>query len=331
MPLPKALQDLLDQHGNLGWVSPQQRTNAQQVAHATADRRVIQYHGLPLPTLKSGQSVRLFDFWKAKEVVEDVGFVFDRIHQLTGSCVWAGGTNAMFTTIAAQRMASENPTKAFLPFTLGNYAMSRHAFGDDGQGEGSLGSTFAKSLTDDGLIEWVQTGSLPKYTREDGLSVTRQIELTWSSYRNPALRAVLDASKAHLLGSAALARSAADIRALNLNGYGVSFACNNYIGNASIQGSGDNARVIGRWEGRGGHQQSVLGVEEHPQFGPIYWAQNNWPGNTYPRDPGGGPVCGCWVLERDVEAALRLSAEVYGFSNQSWFPANPRILDWAQL
>jgi hypothetical protein len=316
----------------LGFIPPSQRSVSQHAAHASAMAGTKQF-ALPVPKFAKGESIRLFDFWKHPDVVADVGFVFDRIHQQTGSCVWAGGTNGVFSSIAAQRMASDSPIKAFLPFTLGNYAMSRHAYGDDGQGEGSMGSTFAKSLTEDGLRDWPNDGSdhLPKYTHQDGISVTSHDEMVWSSVRNPLLQGVLTASKPHTFGSAAECKSSQDVKAMIGNGYGVTFACNNYIGNAHVQGSGSDACVVGYWDSYGPHQQSVHAFWEHPTLGPLYWAQNNWPGNTYPSDPAGGPVCGCWVKEANLDSAMRnLEAEVFGLSHLNWFPAQPKVLDWTK-
>lgn len=315
----------------LGFIPPAARTREQWDAHAEAVARTVAF-SLPVPTLAKGEKVCLFDFWKHPDVVADVGFVFDRIHQITGSCVWAGGTNAVFSSIAAQRLASDSPIKAFLPFTLGNYAMSRHAFGDDRQGEGSMGSTFAKSLTVDGLRDWPAGGveHLPAYTHADGISVTRQAELTWSSYRNPLLAPVLEASRPHTFGSAAECRSSQDVKAMIGNGYGVTFACNNYIGHASVKGSGENAILVGYWDSYGPHQQSVHAVWEHPDFGTLYYALNNWPRNTYPVDPAGGPICGCWVTEDRLNFAMKnLDSEVYGLSHLSWFPPQPAVLNFS--
>ena len=317
----------------LGWIEPIARTPDQQSAHfAAVSSNAFVRHTLQPKQMAKGQAVRLFDLWSHPDVVADVGFSFTRWHQITGSCVKAGAFNAVISTICAQRVASDNPTKAFMPFLWHNYAMSRHYYGADGEGEGSMGSTMQKSLTVDGVRDYPVDRSdiLPDYTYDidNGFQITRTQELDWSSYRNPSVAKVLQVSKAHLFGISTEAKTPEDILALVQNGYGVSFACNNYIGSAQIRGSGANARVMGRWDSRGGHQQSILGVEEHPDFGTIYWAQNNWPADTYPRDPAGGPVCGCWVTESDVKAAMRLDAEVYGFGSLDWFPAQPKLLEW---
>jgi hypothetical protein len=319
----------------LGFIRVADRTREQHDAHADAVAAMAPAarYALPVPQLAKGEAVRLFDLWKHPDVVADVGFVFDRFHQETGSCVGCGGGNGLFSTIAAQRVAAASPTKAFLPFWPSAYAMSRHYMGDDGRGEGSMGSTFAKALAADGVRDWVPgTDGMPRYDHSDGIDMGSSAEMAWSSYRNPDLQKILPVSRQHLVGSAAPCNSVQDVRAMIGNGYGVTFACDNFIGHASVQGSGDSACVVGYWDGRGGHQQSIHAYWEHPSLGPLYWAQNNWPGSTYPRDPAGGPVCGCWVTEAHVESAMRnLGAEVYGLSHLNWFPAQPKVLDWAHI
>lgn len=253
------------------------------------------------------------------------------VWQKTGSCVWAGGHCALQSTIAAQRVAATNPTKAFMPFTLHNYAASRHRFGDDSQGEGSMGSTFFASLDEDGVAEWRPgTLGMPQFNHADSaVGVTRNDELAWSSWRNHDVQSVLQTTKANTIASMGECKYVSDARSMLVNGYGVTFACNNYIGNARVEGSGADACLIGYWDSYGPHQQSLHAVWEHPNFGPLYWAQNNWPSNTYPRDPAGGPVCGCWVREAKVESAMRnLDSEVFGLSHLDWFPAQPKLLDW---
>jgi hypothetical protein len=318
----------------LGWIRPLDRTLTQHSAHAGAAVRFVR-HALQPRQLDKGQKVFLWDFWRMPEVVADVGFVGSRTHQKTGSCVWAGGNCAVYTTICTQRMASDNPTKAFWPFTLHNYGDSRARFGDTGEGEGSLGSTFAASLREVGVRDWVpNTDGMPTYTQnvDDGCIVGGQTELRWSSIRNPNYEKIKTVSTQHLFGSAAEARSTEDMLALSVNGYGQTFACNNFISSAKVKGSGENACCLsdGGADNRGGHQWSVLGVWNHPEFGLLFWNQNNWDQSTYPKDPAGGPPGGCWLTEKQQAAAMRLDAEVYGLSSLNWFPAMPRVIDYAQ-
>jgi hypothetical protein len=135
-------------------------------------------------------------------------------------------------------------------------------------------------------------------------------------------------SKSHLTAAIGECKSVQDARAFILNGYGVSFACNDFIGHGALRGSGDKARVMGKWDSRGGHQQYLAGFEEHEDFGPIYLAGNNWPKGTYPITPS-QPVCFVWVTEADVASAMRnLDAEVFGIGRPDGFPAQPELLDY---
>lgn len=317
----------------LGFITPVERTLRQHGAHAGAASQFVR-HTLQPRQLDKGQKIGLWNFWKDPEVVADVGFIGSRTHQKTGSCVWAGGNCAAFSSICAQRKAGDNPTKAFWPFTLHNYAHSRALFGDSGEGEGSMGSTFAQSLREFGIRDWpVNTSDeMPEYTQdeENGCIVGSSVEMRWSSIRNPNIEKVKAVSTQHLFGSTAECRSTQEILAMITNGYGVTFACNNFISRAAVKGSGDKAACIsdGGADNRGGHQWSIQGAWNHPDYGMLFYHLNNWDQSTYPKDPAGGPTCGCWLTEAKTTAALRLDAECYGLSSLNWFPAQPRVLDY---
>lgn len=319
----------------LGWIEPKDRTKEQHDAHAAGEARMIQQFGLTYTPLIRGTKIILTEAWNHPDVIADVGRRLIRELQNTGSCVKVGGTNALRCSVATQRIAGANPTKAFEPFTWHNYAMSRHYYGEDGQGEGSLGSTFARSLREDGCTDWPQDPSdtLPDYTQTgDHINITAAQEMAWSSYRNPQVQAILTKTREHKLGSAAVLRSSQDVAAMGSNGYGVAFACSRFVGNAAVVRTGANAYVRGKWDQSGGHQQWCFGVWEHPDDGLLIAVGNNWPDNTYPRDPAGLPLCCVWVSAADVDAAFRYQAEVYGFSNQNWFPAQPKVVaNWKDL
>lgn len=324
--------------GPLGWISPRHRTNRQHDAHAMASRSMMRF-SLPIPKLAKGERIMLTQFWNDPDVVADTGVPFQRKHQLTGSCVEAGFWNAAVSTICAQRKAADKPTKAFIPFTYHNYALSRHYMGDDNPGEGSLGSTIARSAANDGLRDWVPgTDGMPNYTNADGdgFKVTSSIEMTWSSYKKSRsnIDKILTTSKQHLFGSVAELNSLDDIMAASGNGKGIAFACNYYVGSASIKGTGKNARVVGTWNGRGGHQQSIHGFENNEELGFLAAVGNNWDKNTYPQDPGGLPWCFCWVPfegRGGVEWAMKQDGEVYAYSQLPWFEAMPKLMDWSDM
>lgn len=307
---------------NLGFITPKERTQEQHDTHHAIVSKLPKFNiaGYKDP---GKVNVRLFDFWKRPEVVQDVGFVFPRFHQLTGSCVGAGGGQACFSLIAVQRCLSQGATVAFLPFWPLNYGKSRQNAGMRGQGEGSMGSTFAESITRDGVIE-AKTSGLPQFQDNDGLVLTSKLEMEWSD-GGAIPSQYLDIARKHPVGTTVPIHDVADLRAGLINGYPAGFACDNYIGHASVQ----SGALLGRWDSRGGHQQSVHAVWDHDQLGPIYWAQNNWPAASYPKDPAGGPTCGCWVLEKDVQSAIKnLDAEVFLYSHLNYLPAQPKVLHW---
>jgi hypothetical protein len=312
----------------LGFITPAERTQQQHDAHAAALAQMPRF-ALAAPT-PGPVNVRLFEKWSDPDVVADVGFVFPRFHQLTGSCVGAGGGQALFTLIAVQRCLSEGATKAFLPFWPFDYGRCRFNEGDRGQGEGAMGSSFAETVAKEGVID-ATTAGLPAFQNDDGLVLTNKLEMQWSDGASSTVTKWLEAARVHPVGTSAEMRSMDDVDAALINGYPVTWACDNYIGHASVQG-GSTPCVVGYWDGRGGHQQSVHAVWDHPSIGRLYWVQNNWPGDTYPTDPAGGPTCGCWVTRAKAESAMRsLNAEVYALSHLNWFPAQPKVLDWYKI
>ncbi len=311
----------------LGFITKQKRTQKQHDHAAACERRMLARTGLAVPTLASGQAVRLFDAWKDPAVVADVGFIFPRFHQLTGSCVGAGGGQALFTLIAVQRLLSVNPTKAYVPFWPYDYGTCRAAEGDRGQGEGAMGSSFADVIVKYGVLSASEQG-LPAFQNDDGLVITSSQEMAWSDGNSSLVTKWNTTAIKTPVQSAAQVTDVSQVKAAIINGYPCSFACNNYIGNGSVQ----SGVLLGRWDGRGGHQQSIHAYWEHADLGPLYWAQNNWPKESYPTNPDSTcPPCGVWVKEADVTAAFRLDSEVYAFSHIVGFPAQPQVLDWAQL
>lgn len=312
---------------NLGFITPGERTTRQADAHAAIVQKMPRF-ALSAPAVAAGTKVMLSDFWRKPEVVQETGVDFDRapFQQLTGSCVGAGGGNALYTLICVQRLLSEGATKAFVPWWPFSYGRSRLLMGDRGQGEGSLGSTFADTIVKEGVVAASEPG-LPAFKNGDGYVLTTQLEMQWSDGDSKPCVDYLDEAKPHPIGTAAEMRQPQDMKAAILNGYPGSFACNNYIGQAAVRGDA----LLGRWDGSGGHQQWFFGYWEHPDLGPLYAIGNNWARETYPRDPGGLPLVCCWVKETDVAAAFRLDAEVYAFSHLTYFPAQAdKILDHTQ-
>jgi hypothetical protein len=322
----------------LGFKTPAERTQAEHDAHELAVKTMTVRMALPRITLAKGEKIMLTNFHQDPRVIKRRGFAFSRIHQWTGSCVWAGGTNALTATISAAA-CSNNPIEAILPFTLPNYADSRHRMGDDSQGDGSMGSTFFASLTLMGCTDWakpVVQGQVAYHDRgDDGVDVGgsssegSKIEYQYSSIRFPTAAEALKFGSTHHVSKVGeqISDTQTILDAVG-NGYGCSFACNNFIGHGSIKGQGENAFVTGYWDSRGGHQQYVVGAWMHPDFGLHFLTGNNWPKGTYPITPS-QPVCFVWVPEEKVASAIRnLDSEVFPLGRPDGFPAQPELLNY---
>jgi len=270
------------------------------------------------------ETVLLYENWWNPLVIADVGLRFDRFHQLTGSCVGAGGGNALFTLIATQRLFAENPTKAFLPWWLFNYGRSRFLMGDRSKGEGSMGSTFAQSLKDDGVITCKEPG-LPGFVDEgdEGLRVqSENVEMDWSDGDSRLVLDYSDEGRQHPLGTAAETKDPDGIADGIINGYPFTFACNGNCSNPRVV----DGVLLGEIDSNGGHQVSLSAVRPHPKHGRLFGQQNNWPKGSYSRNPEPNqPTNFCWWTEKALKRALQLEAEVYALSHLPWFPAQPDV------
>lgn len=322
----------------LGFKTPAERTQAEHDAHSKAVATSTIRFALPTINLAKGEKLLLTNFHADPKVVKHRGFCYSRIHQWTGSCVWAGGTNALASTISAAA-CSNNPIVPIIPMTLPNYADSRHRMGDDSQGDGSMGSTFFASLTLMGCTDWMNlcVPTLPAYhdRGDEGIDVGgnssegQRIEYQYSSIRTPTASEALKYGSTHLIAKIGeqIHDTQSVVNAVG-NGYGCSFACNNFIGHGSIKGQGDTAFVTGYWDSRGGHQQYVVGIWNHPDFGMQFLVGNNWPKGTYPITPS-QPVCFVWVSEANLASAIRnLDSEVFPIGRPDGFPGQPELLNY---
>lgn len=320
--------------GPLGWIEPSQRTVDQTAAHQLALASMPNFALAPVVTA-GPVKVDLTQFWKDPDVVVDVGFEFTGFHQLTGSCVGASAGNAIFTLAAIQRKLAENPTKAFLPWWPFPYGRTRYNEGDRGQGEGAVDSIMGQTLIKEGVFAATESG-LPQFKTDDGLYLTTNLEYQWSDGNSSTVTKWLPTAKVHPLGAAAALYSTQDIKTAILNGYPVLDGCSMFIGNGRVVGSGDTAYVRGQYDGRGGHSTCIKGYWDHPNDGPLFLYSNQWPTNTYPKDPAGAGRCCVWMTEAELGKLFSRyggdGGETMALSHLNWFPAQvDKILDWAQI
>lgn len=319
--------------GPLGWIAPEDRTDAQHKAHANALARMPVF-AIPGHTDPSGPvKVMLTDLWKNSLVTADIGMEYIGFHQLTGSCVGVSAGNAVATLSFAQRLLAVNPTKAMIPWWPFFYGRTRYNEGDRGQGEGAVDSVMGQTLKTEGTFDITQPG-LPTFKTDDGLYLTSQLEYQWSD------GARIDGkwgpiAKQFPVGTVAPLQSPQDIKAAVINGYPVLYGCSMFIGHGSVKGSGSNAYVAGRYDGSGGHSTCFLGYWDHPTDGPLYLYSNQWPTQTYPQDPAGAGRCCVWTPEAEVQKVFDRyggdGGETMALSHLNYFPAQPAVLDWSKL
>lgn len=317
----------------LGWIPPQDRTDEQHEAHEAAMASMPKF-AIAGDTSDPpvGTKVMLTDYWKHPAVVAQLGFAYPGIHQVTGSCVGAGGGNAIFTCQVVENILKGTPEAIILPLWLLTYGKSRQLGGMRGKGEGSLGSSFAQAARECGTIDANGQG-MPKYVTSNGLiwgtteKEANSTELQWSDGASIDSK-YLEESKTHLIKTTSSLSSAKEVRDAILNGYPVTRAfmyfCN--PGSDEIKGSGDNAVLMGKYDGRGGHQESWDGVWNHPDFGWLYHEMNQWGTRVYKVDPAGTPPGGVWQLEKDVDKMCQQrDAEIFAFSGFQGYPGRNLI------
>lgn len=316
----------------LGWISPSQRTRDMELADEFAlSQMPARFRLTETPrTYQAGEMVNLMELWTRPEVASAIGYAFTGTHQLSGSCVGAGGGNVLFSLTCVEVLRAGEREKLYMPFWLYSYGISRELLGETSEGEGSLGSTFAEAVRQYGVLDNANA-ELPKPTNGDGLTWGQQIEMKWSNGRAIAPK-WKELGKKHLVRTTAPIRSGQEAFDAIMNGYPVTFACNWFVGpeGARVQGTGADQCVIATLDQRGGHQTSLQAAWMHPTLGPLVWNLNQWGLKCYKADPKLGSGAGTWMKISEVDRALRSGdAEVFTFSQFDGFPA--QTLSWADL
>lgn len=274
---------------------------------------------------RKADALRVFDF----EVEEDHSFLAGGL--TVHNCVGVSEGNAVVTAGCVQRAIGENPTKASIIWWPFPYGRTRYNEGDRGQGEGAVDSVMGKTLVDEGFFDINQPG-LPQFTQKgpDGFWLSKTIEYQWSDGAHIS-QGWRDLAKPQAGLTKTVLNSVEDIFASVINGYPVLDGCSNYCAHGTIKGSGDEACVIGHYDGAGGHSTCFLGYWNHPSFGPMGLYSNQWATSTYPKDPAGGGRCCVWMTAAEIAKLFRTGGdrgETMSLSNVPGQPAQPKLLDY---
>ena len=303
-----------------GWIRPEDRTSSQTEAHEQCKSELIRTFGA---SGLSGQPVNKGDrypLWKVFEALP--GKKAPYVNQTTGSCVGAGGYNALMTLMMVEIVTKKEPEKWNLlwwPFT---YEVSRSLAGFHSKGEGSLGTTWFKAIKDFGMPRADYPG-LPKYQQRNGwLYLDESIELKWSY--NPELRDEWDEeAMEHPIEGGLEVRSIEELDAALTSGY----PCTIASGIWGTRSSEDlDGWMVAKWNDRWSHQQYIDEVVyPSSKTGKLYRIGNNWNETAHPRPTMGEPAGGYYVREKHMAKILEdKDCECFMLSDFTGIKEEPR-------
>jgi hypothetical protein len=304
-----------------GWIPPSARTGEETAACNRADAAIPDLQITGKSVYASATKVSLWECWSARKGG------WPGIRQVTGSCVGAGGGNALFSLACCDVIKRRDHERVEVPFWLLPYGISRMLGGLTDRGDGSFGTTFAQAVREYGHLP-ANTEGLPTFDDNDGLVWGKDAELNWSQGKKIP-ESYLERSRKFLVRSTARCRSTDDVRDALINYYSV--ACASNWGGAmrpTVKGDGENARLLNTRRTTWMHQMSVQGWEDNPEFGELFYILNQWGLNTHGRCPSGAPAGGFWISKKDM-ADIVSQNEVFAFSQFSGFPAVDTPLDFA--
>jgi hypothetical protein len=314
-------------HGNsgywdFGWINFENRTDEQEDQHDkfVATLQPFKIDGPSNDTDKAD----IIKFWNHEKVVQALGWPYTGTHQLTGSCVGAGGGNVAASLNFREVIVSGDPDKIILVFYPYTYGRSRMRAGMRGRGEGSTGSGWMEAATKDGVIDNKVSGLPQPQSHNDGIIWGKDVEMSWSAGdREPCTQFLAEGQK-HLIKTASQMRSHDDVWTAIVNGYPVTCA-SMYAFEANVQ----DGVLLGRHKGSWSHQMSMHACWNHPKHGKIFWLHNQWGLNAHGKCPSGMPGGGAWITAKDVDWICGRGGEVYAFSFYDGYKSLD--LDWDSI
>jgi hypothetical protein len=300
-----------------GWIPPEERTPEQTAASdmALATLPVFDIVG----DYKAGESAKLYEARQKVSGKQDPPYIW----QSTGSCVGAGGGNALLTLLDIEQLLGDMQENKMI-WWLFPYGESREIAGMRGRGSGSFGAAYAKAITQRGVFAADADPSLPQYqSREGWYYLAQNIELEWSDGGSLPQKWNELGSK-NLVKTMARITNADDAAKAIQNAYPLTAA--SMFGTKGPKVVGDPPVLLAEWDGSWAHQMFVDAWWDHPTLGEIFRQPNNWGPHAHSRDrcPSGAPKGGFWIRKATMERICK--SEVFAMSSFEGFPA--RSLWW---
>ena len=305
-----------------GWVPPESRTREETTRHEAtmASMPAFQLQG----TFRGDKrKVGLYEARQKLGKTQHPAY----INQSTGSCVGAGGGNAVMTLRDVEIVLGGKLAEPEMVWWLYTYGESRELSGMRSRGDGSTGSGYAKAITTKGIFAASEPG-LPQFENRAGwFYLSPSIERQWSDGQVEPGKWDPVASK-HLVKTAAPCRTAEAVATAIQNGYPCTVACMFGTSGQKRLGEGDNAVMVSEWDGSWAHQQFIDAWWDHPSLGELFRIGNNWGPSAHSPAVDGSPNGGYWV-RKSVMQRMCQGDEVFALSAFNGFPA--RELDWSSI
>lgn len=266
-------------------------------------------------TGRNRSTANMVGLWEGSLKVNN-GRHFNTFRQVSGSCVGNGGGQATrYVAACDQAIRGEAEEGLELMFWLLAYGKSREIMGARGRGEGSLGGAMAEAVKLVGFPSQKVSG-LPVPDESDGLSWGKSVEIAWSYYPSQP-RGDWDAEgKKHPIQTTAKMRSSDDVREAIRNYYACTCAS---MWGGQMRPSVTEGVLLNTHSDSWSHQMSIIGWQDHPSLGELFYILNSWGPQTHGTCPTGAPPGGFWVRKKDVD--FMCADEVYAFSQWQGFPA----------
>ncbi len=245
------------------------------------------------------------------------------VWQLTGSCVGAGGNNALETLMGVEVALGdlERCIPVWWPYA---YGQSRLRCGMPREGEGSTGACWAAAIREDGCFAHEEAQGLPAFKQVQGWrQLTTRDEYRWSagawSKQEYGRLGLL-----HLVGQVTPIRTPDDWEREIRAGNPITLA--SMFGTRTIRPRGTPAVNIAEYDSQWPHQMYSDEVWRHPTLGRIFRIGNNWGPDAHPAPTQGEPAGGFYLTESTADRICReQGSEVFSYRGFSGFKRAERV------
>ncbi|MBX9652073.1 hypothetical protein K2Y11_00495 [bacterium] len=297
-----------------GWLPYEQRTRDQ---HQASHEAIAAMPRFGIKGAKESSVGKRVVLWEAEKKV--LGRFVPTLHQLQGSCVEQGKTNAIMR-VQCVEIAKGDREEFKIPSLYHGYGWTRKFSGmGEGRGDGATGAGAAKAAREAGVCPIDGSSELPapQIKRNDG-----QDELIWGEYNEwkySTVRAVPESAnqvaRIHVIRTTALVSTYEEVRDALVNGYPVTVASNRGF---KMAGTINRGKLWGVKSGVWNHQMCFIGVDDDSAR-PGCYCMNSWGPWVHGKPVDDAPPGGFWV-DADVVEDMVSQQDSFAYSQFDGFP-----------